>query len=67
MTRPLTPRQVEILAAFRAQPDATQAQIAESFGIGEQTLRNHLQGIYSRLGVTTLASALGKTRSSVRM
>ncbi|OGA17492.1 MAG: hypothetical protein A3I63_05445 [Betaproteobacteria bacterium RIFCSPLOWO2_02_FULL_66_14] len=47
----LTDREREIVAAATANAGANARAIAESLGISESTLRNHLTSIYSKLGV----------------
>ena len=45
----LTPREREVLSAV--VNGRTNRQIAEQFGIKEQTVKNYLTAIYSKLGV----------------
>jgi len=47
----LAAREREIVAKLRSRPDASMAATANSLGIGEHTLRNHLSSIYDKLGV----------------
>lgn len=59
--RRLTARQLEIVDLL-TRPGATQAAVAEELGISEQTVKNHLQTVYDRLDVTSLAQAVRALR-----
>lgn len=47
----LTPRELEIVGAMARNFGAKQIAVAEELGMSENTLRNHLTTIYSKLGV----------------
>lgn len=55
--RALTARQLEIVELL-TRPGATQAAVAEQLGISEDTIKKHLQTVYDRLDVRTLAQAV---------
>lgn len=56
MIVPLTPRQREVLRAIAVTGSGVAA--ARTLGITYQTLRNHLNEAYSRLGVDGIIPAL---------
>ena len=65
MTTRLTPRQEQILRALLS--GLTNREIASQLGLREQTVKNQLSVIYSRLGVRNrleLAVQAGGRRSS---
>jgi DNA-binding NarL/FixJ family response regulator len=47
----LTPRELDIVAAI--VDGATNRDIAEQFGVSQQTVKNHLSSIFDKLGVST--------------
>ncbi|MEY8689952.1 MAG: response regulator [Leptothrix sp. (in: b-proteobacteria)] len=47
----LTPREREVIAALMSNAGAKQLALAERLGMSENTLRNHLTTIYSKLAV----------------
>lgn len=53
---PLTPRELEILA--RVAEGCSNRTIAESYGISEQTVKNHLAKILQRLQVPDRTAAV---------
>lgn len=63
--RRLTARQLEILEHL-SRPHATQARVAAELGISEQTIKNHLQSVYDRLDVRSLAQAIRVVRHQLR-
>ena len=52
----LTPRQREVL--IRKAEGKTYGQVAHELGVSEQTVKNHLGLVYSRLGAEHLIEAL---------
>lgn len=52
-----TARQLEIVELL-SRPGATQASVAAALGISEDTVKNHLQALYIRLGVTSFGGAV---------
>ena len=58
----LTPRQREALSLSAAYPDHSTAQLADLLSVAPSTLRNLLSGAYLRLGVSTRAAAIEKSR-----
>jgi DNA-binding NarL/FixJ family response regulator len=60
----LTPREKEVLQ-FAAEGYASK-QIARQLGIEVRTVDNHLQHIYSKLGVSSRSAAVAYFRSGVR-
>jgi len=63
--RRLTARQLEIIDHL-SRPHATQASVAEDLGLSESTIKNHLQAIYDRLDVRSLAQAVRVVRRALR-
>ena len=55
--RKQTRRQLEVVELL-SRPGATQATVSEALGISEQTVKNHLQTVYDRLDVRSLAQAV---------
>lgn len=58
----LTKRQTEILAYLASNPTLSTEELAEILHISPSTIRNHLAGIYLKLGVKRLSSAITKAR-----
>ena len=58
----ITYRQLEILSMCAAYPDSTSDQLANQLGIVGSTVRNLLQGVYTRLNVHTKAAAIARAR-----
>lgn len=54
----LTPRQLELLEYFAANPTATNGDAGKHFVISHRTVGQHLQNVYDTLGVTTRQEAL---------
>jgi len=48
----LTARERDIVLSLMRQPQLLLKEVAESLGISERTLRNHLSSIYEKLGVS---------------
>lgn len=53
----VTPRQREILRQIAA--GRTSAEIAEELGLSVFTIKNYVERVFSRLGVSTRAGAVG--------
>ena len=47
----LTPKEREIITVIASEENSTNRQVAQCLSISENTLRNHLSSIYSKLGV----------------
>lgn len=58
----LTPRQIEALSLYAAEPDISTAALAKRMNIAPSTLRNLLSDIYMRLNVRNRSSAILKAR-----
>ncbi|MDA1330809.1 MAG: response regulator transcription factor [Chloroflexi bacterium] len=58
----LTPRQVEALSLYAAQPNLTTADLAKLMNIAPSTLRNLLSEAYFRLKVNNRSAAIAKAR-----
>jgi DNA-binding CsgD family transcriptional regulator len=58
--RPLTPRQVEVLRLLA--DGSTTDRIAAELGIAVETVRNHVRGLFHRLGVHTRLEAVVAAR-----
>ena len=54
-TRPLTPREIEVLR--HVVDGKTNQEIAFALGISEKTVEKHLEGVFSKLGVTSRVEA----------
>lgn len=54
----LTLRQRQVILAIAKKPDNSYATTASLLGITENTLKGHLRGAFSELGVTNIASCI---------
>ncbi len=54
-TKPLTPREIEVLQ--HVVDGKTNQEIAFALGISEKTVEKHLEGVFSKLGVTSRVEA----------
>jgi two-component system nitrate/nitrite response regulator NarL len=60
--RPLSARQLEVLALCAAYPDESASELARRLNVAHSTVRNLLSGVYTKLNVRTRTAAVDRAR-----